>query len=79
MSDTQAKEILGRIKGEYERSYYSGILPESGAKAQLMRGTPAATIKPYEGFREAMHWFEKDAIRPTGNDDAVLVGIPVPA
>ena len=65
-----------RVKSASFRNFYT---PERGAKAQLMRGTPAATIKPYEGFREAMHWFEKDAIRPTGNDDAVLVGIPVPA
>ena len=34
VSDTQAKEILARIKGEYERAYYSGILAERRAKAQ---------------------------------------------
>jgi hypothetical protein len=73
VSDTQAKEILARIDGDYERVYYSGILAERRAKAQLARGTPGCHHQAYEGFREAMHWFEKaEAIRPAANDDAVL-------
>jgi hypothetical protein len=73
VSDTQAKEILARIEGDYERAYYSGILAERRAKAQLARGTPGCHHQAYEGFREAMHWFEKaEAIRPAANDDAVL-------
>src|SRR5947207_13592733 len=73
VSDTQAKEILARIKGEYERAYYSGILAERRAKAQLARGTPGCHHQAYEGFREAMHWFERaESVRPAGNDDAVL-------
>jgi hypothetical protein len=73
VSDTQAKEILGKIKGDYERAYYSGILAERRAKAQLARGTPGCSHLAYEGFREAMHWFEKaEALRPSGNDDALL-------
>lgn len=73
VSDTQAQQILGRMRGEYERAYYSGILAERRAKAQLARGTPGCAHLAYEGFREAMHWFEKaEATRPFGNDDAVL-------
>jgi hypothetical protein len=73
VSDTHAKEILARIKGEYERAYYSGILAERRAKAQLARGTPGCHHQAYEGFREAMHWFEQaEAVRPAVNDDAVL-------
>lgn len=73
VSDTQAKEILGKIQGEYARAYYSGILAERRAKAQLARGTPGSHHHAYEGFREAMHWFEKaEAVRPAGNDDALL-------
>ena len=34
VSDTQAKELLSRVKGEYERAYYTGILAERRAKAQ---------------------------------------------
>lgn len=73
VSDTQAKEVLGKIQGDYERAYYSGILAERRAKAQLARGTPGCHHQAYEGFREAMHWFEKaEGVRPAGNDDALL-------
>lgn len=73
VSDAQAKEILNMIKGEYERAYYSGILAERRAKAQLTRGTPGCSHQAYEGFREAMHWFENaERVRPSGNDDALL-------
>ena len=73
VGEAHAKEILARIKGEYERAYYSGILAERRAKAQLARGTPGCHHQAYEGFREAMHWFEKaEAVRPAANDDAVL-------
>jgi hypothetical protein len=73
VSDTQAKQILTRIRGEYEHAYYSGILAERRAKAQLARGTPGCAHQAYESLREAMHWFEEaEAIRPPGNDDALL-------
>src|ERR1700747_159493 len=73
VSDTQAKQILTRIRGEYEHSYYSGILAARRAKAQLAPGAPGSAHQAYEGFREAMEWFEKaEAVRPAGNDDAVL-------
>ena len=65
MSDTPPKNISGKIKGEYERAYNGGILAE--------RRTSGGNYQAYEAFREAMHWSDKaDAIRPTGNDDAVL-------
>jgi hypothetical protein len=73
VSDTQAKEVLAQIKSDYERAYYSGILAERRAKAQLARGTPGSAHHAYDGFREAMHWFEKaEAVRPAGNEDALL-------
>ena len=73
VSDSHAKEILGRIKGEYEQAYYRGILSERQAKVHLSRGTPGCSHRAYEGFREAMHWFEQaEAVRPPGNDDALL-------
>src|SRR5438477_6787940 len=73
VSDTQAKEFLVRVKGEYERAYYAGILTERRAKARLAQGTPGSRFYAYDGFRDAMSWFEKaEAIRPPGNDDALL-------
>lgn len=73
VSDTQAKELLSRIKGEYERAYYSGIFAERRAKAKLSQDTPDCRFQAYDLFGEAMEWFHKaEAIRPPGNDDALL-------
>src|SRR5256885_6574941 len=73
VGDTQAKELLARVKGEYERAYYSGILAERRAKVKLAQGTPGSRHYAYDGFREAMIWFEKaETLRPPGNDDALL-------
>lgn len=73
VSDTQIKELLGRIRNEYERIYFSGIFAERRAKAKLAQHTPGCRFQAYELFREAMNWFEKaEAIRPPGNDDALL-------
>ena len=32
VSETQTKELLGRVKSEYERAYYSGISPNAGQR-----------------------------------------------
>ncbi|MEY2548778.1 MAG: hypothetical protein QOD64_1360, partial [Verrucomicrobiota bacterium] len=73
VSDTQTKELLSRVKGEYERAYYTGIVIERRAKAKLAQGTPGSRHYAYDGFREAMSWFEKaEMLRPPGNDDALL-------
>ncbi len=73
VSDTQVKELLVRIRGEYERSYYAGIFAERRAKTKLVQNTPGCRFQAYDLFREAMSWFEKaEAIRPPGNDEALL-------
>lgn len=72
VSDTQARELLGRLTGEYERAYFSGILAERRAKMKLAQGAHGA-IWAYDLFREAMDCYEKaETARPAGNDDAVL-------
>ncbi len=58
VSDTQAKEILDRITGDYERAYYSGILAERRAKMKLAQGAHGA-IWAYDLLREAMECYEK--------------------
>src|SRR6266568_4100853 len=35
VSDTQIKELIGRISSEYDRAYYSGIVAERRAKTRL--------------------------------------------
>ena len=73
VSDTQLKELLSRVRGDYECAYYKGIVAERKAKAKLCQGTPGSRHHAHDGFREAMGWFEKaEALRPAGNDDALL-------
>lgn len=68
-----AREALSRIRDEYSRQYYSGILCERRAKSHLTRGGPRAVYSAYGWFREAMEHFEKAIeIRPPHNDDAIL-------
>jgi hypothetical protein len=73
VSDTQTKELLSRMKSEYDRAYYAGIVAERRAKAKLRQNTPDCRFQAYDLLREAMDWFEKaEPHRPTGNDDAIL-------
>src|ERR1700747_226669 len=51
VSHTQIKELLGRIRNEYERTYFSGILAERRAKAKLAQHTPGCRFQAYELFR----------------------------
>src|SRR4029077_5737280 len=73
VSDMQTKELLSRMKSEYDRAYYTGIVAERRAKVKLRQNTPDCRFQAYDLFREAMSWFEKaEAIRPPGHDDALL-------
>jgi hypothetical protein len=68
---TQAEEIVPRLKSEYERLYYAGVIAERRGKAQLARCTPVFGVADW--FRDAMALYEKAAaLRPPGNDDAIL-------
>jgi tetratricopeptide (TPR) repeat protein len=68
---SEADLTFQKLKDEYERIYYSGILNERQAKAQLAAGRPPYTVAPL--FEVALNCFEKaEAIRPHGNDDAIL-------
>ena len=73
VSDTQTKELLSRMKSDYDRFYYTGIVAERRAKTKLRSHTPDCRFQAYDLLREAMNWFEKaEAIRPAGHDDALL-------
>ncbi|MGH8936778.1 MAG: hypothetical protein ACRDXD_11050 [Acidimicrobiia bacterium] len=68
---TGTREHLDKLRDEYQRAYYAGIIYERQARAYLGRGP--SRVFAYDGFREAMEWFEKAAmISPPGNDDAIL-------
>lgn len=73
MSDryAEADHIFRSLTNDYERAYYSGILHERKAKAQLRAGRPPHTVTP--AFEAAMKCFEDaERIRPADNDDAIL-------
>ncbi len=73
VSDAQIKDYLARIEDEYERTYYTGIIYERRGKASLSKGMPGSESAAYEFFVQAMDWFGRaEAIRPSGNDDAIL-------
>ena len=70
---SEAKEVLPRIKDEYQRAYYEGIICERQAKARLQQGGPGSGHDAYEWLRDAMECYERaEAIRPAGNDDPIL-------
>jgi hypothetical protein len=73
VGDAQIQDYLSKISDDYERAYYTGIIYERRAKANLSKGSLGSESTAYEFFRQAMNWFEKaEAIRPPKNDDAIL-------
>jgi tetratricopeptide (TPR) repeat protein len=69
----EARGYCRRLRSDYDRCYYAGIIYERRAKAQLHRHTPGAKIAAYEALREAMHCYEQAIeVRPPENDDAML-------
>jgi tetratricopeptide (TPR) repeat protein len=66
-----AEEVFLKLTDTYERFYYTGILYERRAKAQLSTGQSPHTLLPL--FERALECFgEAERIRPAGNDDSIL-------
>jgi hypothetical protein len=69
----EAWATVARLRDEYARAYYTGIVYERLAKAQLHHGAPGSGPQIYEWLRIAMDGYEKaEAVRPANNDDALL-------
>jgi len=69
----KARELLPRVKSEYEQRYYAGIIWERSAHAQLRKGAPNASFSAYESFLQAMDCYERAIpLSPAGNDDSIL-------
>jgi hypothetical protein len=63
--------IVQSLRDPYERLYYSGLLHERRAKAQLLVGYAPHILFPL--IEEAMRCFgEAEKLRPAGNDDSIL-------
>lgn len=68
-----AKAVLPRLRDEYARAYYAGVMHERHAKALLRSGRPGSAAMAYQGFRTAMTRYEEAlALRPADNDEAAL-------
>jgi hypothetical protein len=68
-----ADHAVARIRDEYKRLYYTGIIRERRGKAVLRSDRPGTGRSVQEWLQEAMSYYERaEAIRPAGNDEAVL-------
>lgn len=68
----RAKEHVAKLRGDYERAYYAGIVAERHGRAHLLHGGMERAFA-YEGLREAMQHYERaGALKPSGVDDAIL-------
>ena len=69
----RAREVLPRLRDEYKRAYYAGIICERRARAQLQRGALGSAEVATDWFREAMQHYERaEGMRPEGNDESIL-------
>ena len=67
----EVESLFHALVERYERLYYTGLMYERRAKAQMRAGRAPHTLAPL--FGEAMRCFaEAEAIRPPGNDDSIL-------
>ena len=67
----EVEHLFERLVERYERLYYTGLLHERRAKAQMRVGRTPHTLTPL--FEEAMRCFaEAEMIRPPHNDDTIL-------
>ena len=67
----EVENAFQQLTDYYEKLYYTGLLYERRAKAQLRAGRPPHTLLVL--LEEAMRCYEEaEKIRPTGNDDPIL-------
>jgi hypothetical protein len=73
VSMQSAQEVLRRLGSDYARSYYAGLIWERKGHAHLRQGGLCSNANTYHALCEAMKHYERaEALRPTGNDDAIL-------
>jgi len=72
IGEHRCEEFIARLRDDYERAYYSGVVCERRGKAAAF-SAHMSSADAYGWFRDAMSWYEKaETIRPPENDDAVL-------
>jgi len=69
----EAREVVARLEGEYERHYFEGIVCERRGKAHFERRQPGSGRVAHEWYVKAMDWFAKaEALQPPNVEDAKL-------
>jgi len=69
----RAQAVVQRLSEPYGRAYYSGIVSERRAKALNRLGRMGSNPAIHAALMEAMRRYEEaEALRPPGNDDALL-------
>jgi hypothetical protein len=69
----EARKLLNRMKSDYEKYYYGGIICERQGNSIFSRGTMSSSTMAYDWYTDAMQLYEKaEAVRPEGNDDSIL-------
>lgn len=69
----RAHALVPKLDTPYARAYYAGIVCERQGKALLKQTGARGRFATYDWFRKAMDHFEQaEALRPKGNDDAIL-------
>jgi len=67
----EAHALVDRMASDYDRAYYGGIACERWARAKLQEGGHDKMVADW--IHRAMERYEEaEAIRPQGNDDAML-------
>ncbi len=73
INEIQPDEVIAKLRGDYERAYYSGIVAERRATALLGQNAAHSSFRAYDFLTLAMRHYERAAeLRPAGNDDAIL-------
>lgn len=73
MSISEATSLVAKLDDEYLRQYYSGIVCERRAVAQLSIPGASSGQIAYDWLRRAMAFFERaEPLGPPGHDDAIL-------
>lgn len=65
VGDSNINEYVAKLRDEYERAYYTGIVYERRAKATLAKGG----LQTYELFVQAMEWFERAEAMASEHDN----------
>lgn len=67
----RARKRVGELQTDYDRCYFTGLVLEREARAQLTRGLGAHFA--HDLFLEAISYYERaEGMRPADNDDPIL-------